>query len=238
MNWLILAYFIILMVERIQSLVASIKDPNVAIWGSGYNKYTFSMLIVSLVATLILLVTINQDFILSLFTKCQVDYLKLCITAGVLLLSGMVHTEHTIAPIQFGAYGFLIIALVIQTVKNMSSTGNPLMLWLSLVYLVMFSMAIPVMYESSIRQATLFHIIEAVVAIALVVVFTYMMICVYTGKADNLFFLAPILIAVVGDAVIIGMRWKEKVNGFVLIFIIASAVIWIAGKICYLLSSK
>jgi hypothetical protein len=27
------------------------------------------------------------------------------------------------------------------------------------------------------------------------------------------------------------MRWKEKVNGFVLIFLIAASVMWIAGRI-------
>ena len=43
--------------------------------------------------------------------------------------------------------------------------------------------------------------------------------------------LLPIIIAVIGDAVILSLRWKEQVNTFVLIFIIASAVMWLAGFI-------
>lgn len=54
---------------------------------------------------------------------------------------------------------------------------------------------------------------------------------VFNNDAVNLFMLLPIIIAVIGDAVILSLRWKEQVNTFVLIFIIASAVMWLAGFI-------
>ena len=43
------------------------------------------------------------------------------------------------------------------------------------------------------------------------------------------------LIAAVGDAVILAMRWKESVNTFVLIFIILSAVLFAVGKVLFAL---
>ena len=43
--------------------------------------------------------------------------------------------------------------------------------------------------------------------------------------------LPPIIIAVIGDAAILALRWKEQVNTFVLIFIVASVVMWFAGFI-------
>ena len=54
---------------------------------------------------------------------------------------------------------------------------------------------------------------------------------VFNNDAVNLFMLPPIIIAVIGDAVILSLRWKEQVNTFVLIFIVASVVMWFAGFI-------
>ena len=92
-------------------------------------------------------------------------------------------------------------------------------------------MAIPVMYHSEIEKAILFHVIEAVVSLALVAAFAVLMYKVLIGNAVNLFYVIPIAIAVIGDTIIVAMRWKEKVNGFVLIFLIAASVMWIAGRI-------
>ena len=39
------------------------------------------------------------------------------------------------------------------------------------------------------------------------------------------------IIAAVADAVILAMRWREKVNAFVLIFIILSAVVFAVGRV-------
>ena len=39
MNWLILLYFIILFAERVQSIVRSIRDKDVKLFGSGFDSY-------------------------------------------------------------------------------------------------------------------------------------------------------------------------------------------------------
>lgn len=232
MNWFVMGYFVILFAERAQSIVRSFCDKDVAVWDCGFNRYVNGICILSLAAFLVLLFTINRDFLKSLFVKgTGVNYKMLCITIGVILISGMVHTEHTIPGIQFASYGLLIVALIMCTAKNNAGSENSVLMWMSLVYLIFFSMAIPVVYKSEIQYAATFHIIEAVVSLVLIAGFSYMSYKVFAGEAVNLFMICPIVIAVVGDAVVLAMRWKEKVNTFVLIFIIASVVIWIAGSI-------
>ena len=180
----------------------------------------------------ILLFTINRDFLKALLSDATpVNTKMICITIGVILVSGMVHTEYTIPGIQFASYGLLIAALVIKTAENNSMAGDSILLWLSLVYLISFSMSIPVVYESHIDCAGLFHIIEAVVSVVLVAALAYMAYRVFNNNAVNLFMLPPIIIAVIGDAAILALRWKEQVNTFVLIFIVASVVMWFAGFI-------
>ena len=234
MNWLILLYFIILFAERVQSIVRSIRDKDVKLFGSGFDSYVYLAVFLSLAAFLVLLAVGNAAFLQSLFTMDvnvyrSIDYRMLSITVGVILVSGMVHTEYTIPGIQFASYGMLIAALVIKTACVNAQAEDRVLLWMSLIYLILFSMAIPVMYHSEIEKAILFHVIEAVVA--LVAAFAVLMYKVLIGNAVNLFYVIPIAIAVIGDTIIVAMRWKEKVNGFVLIFLIAASVMWIAGRI-------
>lgn len=234
-NLLFFLYFAILFAERLQSVVRSIADPAVHPMGSGFHRYVYVMTFCSLAVGVIFLIVTNYALFPALFTRSATVYAKvdlgtLSIAAGILLLSGMVHTEYTIAPLQFVAYGALIIAMFIRTATVTPSSGNPALLWLSLIYLTAFSMAIPVMYESQIGLSTLFHVIEAVTAILLVFVFTYFMRIVFVGDATNLFFWLPILVTAVLDGVLIAMRWKEKVNTFVLIFLIVACVLFCVGK--------
>ena len=236
MNWLIMLYFIILFVERVQSVVRSIKDKDVKLFGNGFNGYVYLAVFLSLAAFLVLLAVGNAWFLKSLFTMDMnvynaIDYRMLSITAGVILVSGMVHTEYTIPGIQFASYGMLIAALVIKTACVNAQAEDRVLLWMSLIYLILFSMAIPVMYHSEIDKAIFFHVIEAVVSLALVAAFAALMYKVMIGNAVNLFYVIPIAIALIGDTIIVVMRWKEKVNGFVLIFLIAATVMWAAGKI-------
>ena len=232
MNWLIMLYFIILFAERVQSIVRSIRDKDVKLFGSGFDSYVYLAVFLSLAAFLVLLAVGNAAFLQSLFTMDMnvyrsIDYRMLSITVGVILVSGMVHTEYTIPGIQFASYGMLIAALVIKTACVNAQAEDRVLL----IYLILFSMAIPVMYHSEIEKAILFHVIEAVVSLALVAAFAVLMYKVLIGNAVNLFYVIPIAIAVIGDTIIVAMRWKEKVNGFVLIFLIAASVMWIAGRI-------
>ena len=143
----------------------------------------------------------------------------------------MLHTEFTIAPIQFAAYGMLIIAMILRAVELSGIAQNRFSLWYSLGYLTAFSMAIPVVYHSEIENAVLFHVIESAVMLLLVLSFTLMLRRLFIGKGENLLLWAPFIIMAVGDAVVLWMRWTEEINSFVLIFACLSAVLFIIGKV-------
>ena len=169
-SWLFLMYFAVLGTERIKSLFPVGAG---GFFATPFDGYVNLMTVLSLTATLVLLIGFNGGFWRSLFGGATPNYRVLVITAGVLLLSGMVHTEHTVAPLQFVAYGALILAMILQTVLQVKADGHAASYWLSLCYLVAFSMAIPVVYRATVSHSGLFHVLEAVTAVALVVCFTF-----------------------------------------------------------------
>ncbi len=235
MNMLFFVYFAVLYGERLQSFIRSVRDADVRLYGSAFNGFVYTVSAVSMIAAAVLLAGCNRDFFAGLFGRSaevysRINYAQLSIAAGVLLFSGMVHTEHTIPVVQFVSYGALIVAMALRIV-DAHGGDNTFMRWFSFAYLTAFSMAIPVMYHSQIKAASAFHIIEAIVMAALVISFTFMMRQLFMGKGADLFYIAPIAIAVIGDAAVIIMRWKEKVNTFVLIFIAAAVLLYCAGKI-------
>jgi len=235
--WTFLAYFVILFAERTQSIVRILASGE-SLFSTRFDGYVNILTVVSLTATAFLLITSNRGFWHALFSGDTTGFgtaniTMLCLTAGVLLLSGMVHTEYTIPVMQFVAYGVLIAGLALQTVLSVQAGGNAFNLWYSLVYVVAFSMAIPVMYKSSISQAVLFHILEAITAAALVVMFTFLLLKIMKGEGADLLLWVPFVTMLVLDAVLIVMRWKEKVNTFVLIFASLSTVLFVVGKILF-----
>ena len=229
-------YFIVLAAERIQSIVRSVRDPAVLLLGDGFNRYTYLVTFISLAVSLIYLVVSNGSLFVGIFTRSasvheSVRIGQLCIAAGLILVSGMVHTEYTVAPIQFGAYGALIVAIIIQTALKQGQSDKPALLWLSVAFLTAFSMAIPVMYRSDIANAGLFHVLEAITALVLVVMFTGMLYKVFAADATNLFYFVPMLTALVLDTVLIVMRSREEINWFVLVSLIATAVLFLVGRL-------
>ncbi|MGN0817654.1 MAG: hypothetical protein ACI4L9_01675 [Candidatus Coproplasma sp.] len=233
-SWLFLLYFVILFAERAQSLIRCCMGGIKPLYETAFDGYVNTLTALSLVATLVMLTGFNGNFWRSLFNSdVAPDYTLLSVTSGVLLLSGMVHTEHTIAPVQFVSYGMLIVAMVLRTVITSAAAEHPFKYWFSLAYLVAFAMAVPVMYRTQIANATAFHIIEAATAVVLVAAFTFMTQRVFVGKGENLLYWIPFIIVAVADTVILWMRWQEEVNVFVLIFIILTAILFVVGKILF-----
>ncbi len=230
-SWLILLYFLILAFERVQSLVRIGRSGGQKFFETSFDGFVNVLAIISILATLVLLTGFNGGFWKSLFdSAAEINYSVLTVTVGVMLVSGMVHTEFTLPPVQFVSYGFLIAAMVLRTVQISGTSGSRFMLWYSLVYLTVFSMAIPVMYHSHIKLSVFFHIIEAVAALILVACFTFMLRKLFLGQGRNLLYWTPIILVAVLDTVLILMRRKESLNVFVLIFEIASIVLFAVGK--------
>ncbi|MBE6630030.1 MAG: hypothetical protein E7624_04190 [Ruminococcaceae bacterium] len=233
---LFVIYFVVLTAERIQSIVRSVWDPDVLLFGDGFNCYTYLITFASLAVSLIYLIASNGNLFAGIFTRSaqvhgSIQMGRLCIATGLILISGMVHTEYTVAPIQFGAYGALIVAMIIQTARKHRQSDKRILLWLSVAFLTAFSMAIPVMYRSNITHAGLFHVLEALTALVLVAIFTGMFYKVFCEDATNLFYILPMLTAVALDTVLIVMRWQEEINWFVLVSLIATCVLFLIGRL-------
>lgn len=242
---LFIVYLIILFGERIQSLVRASK--NHVLMKDGLHRYMTILSMISMIGT-ILLIFVQAGIRIgatSAFNNNMIsseDYQRyvwiaiilLYCPLGCLLLSGMVHTEYTIPGIQFGAYGALIGAMIVKVVlivRYGPMTEHAYDGWMALIYVIAFSMAIPVVYPSEIEKKHLFHVIECVVSAIMVVMFTAMLVFLFIGRFAWVFHPGFILFAIVGDIVILAMRWKETINWFVLIFLILSVLLWIAGMI-------
>ena len=225
-----LFYYLILIAERTISVVQSIVN-GVDLFGTPFNIFTYLLVFLSIAGWLVFLLVKCRDNIKALFKPSEnVNFKPLCIASGILLLSGMVHTEYTIPVMQFVAYGILIIGILLKVIENSKTSENKPLLWLSFVYLVAFSMAIPVMYHSNIEHYKLFHVIEGISVFTLVGLFTYLLVKIFDGSND-LFMVVPIVAAIILDVPLIILRWNEEVNVFVLIFISLSTLLYVVGII-------
>ena len=221
-------YFVLLIVERSISVILSLSN-GINLYGTAFDGYVYSLIFLSIVGFLALLIVKCHSNIKALFKPTEnLKFDWLCIAGGVLLLSGMVHTHYTISGLQFASYGAWILGILLKTISIHSKNENKVLLWLSFAYLVAFSMAIPVMYQSLIEAHVFFHILEAVGSIALVGGFTYLLLRLFNDNGD-LFPLWPIILAIVIDVPLIVLRWNEEINFFVLIFIVLSTAIYIVG---------
>jgi len=234
-SWLFLLYFVILFAERVQSLVRVVAE--VRLFAAGFDIFVNLTAILSLCAGIIMLILFNAAFWRSLFSDTVPDYANLTITSGVVLVSGMVHTEYTIPGIQFAAYGALILAMILRTVELSAAAENRASQWYSLIYLTAFSMAIPVMYQLQASDSLLYEkafcFIEADVMLLLVLSFTLMLRRLFLGRGEDLLLWIPFVIMVIGDAAVLWMRWTDEINFFVLIFAALSAVMFLVGKLIF-----
>lgn len=223
-------YFIILLVERVLSIVLSFVN-KVGIYDNSFNIYVYTLMFASIVSWLIYTSIFCRSNIKALFKPSdEISFKHLIIASGILLLSGMVHSEYTTPVIQFISYGILIIGILLKVIMMNKTSNNRFVLWLSFIYLVSLSMAIPVMYRSFIEQYVVFHILEAIASIVLVGVFTYLLLLIFDEKED-LFIYWTILLVVILDTPLIILRWKEEINVFVLIFESLSVILFVIGFI-------
>lgn len=227
-------YFIILLVERVVSVSLSFAN-GINIYGNAFDGYVYALVFLSIVGWLVFLLLKCRDSLKALFIFNEnINFNYLCFASGILLLSGMVHTHYTISVVQFISYGILIVGILLKVIMN---KGNALLKWLSFSYLVSFSMAIPVMYQSLIEAHVYFHIIEGVASFILVGVFTYLLLLLFNER-DDLFISWAIFAAIFFDVTLIIMRWEEEINVFVLIFISLSFVLFLAGTVVKVLNKK
>ena len=227
-------YFIILAAERVQSLVRSFADKSYSPFSDTFGTYIYMLAIASLVASFAILLFAGLYVLTSkkTYSRTFVTFL-ITVASGVILLSGMVHTEYTVAPVQFISYGALIVAMILKTVLWQKENIIASLRWLTLSYIVAFSMAIPVCYRAtSIEHMSLFYIAECATSFLLVGGFTYLLYLVMTDAPTEKM-LNPIIPAVslVGNTLAIALWWREKINAFVLIFLVISTILWLVTAV-------
>ena len=233
-SWFFLLYFVILFGERLQSLIRSAASG--VFFCDAFEGTAGVIVSLSLLSAVLLTLFRNGSFFKSLIGAAEPDYSMLTVTSGVILVSGMIHTLYTVPGIQFASYGMLIVAMILRVIQLLPNVKCPFGTWYSLLYLTVFSMAIPVVYKFySLPNPALFHVIEYIVMLALVISFTLMLRRLFLGKGENLLLWIPFAIMAVGDAVILWMSWSVSVNTFVLIFAALSVVLFIAGTVIFIL---
>ena len=221
-------YFLILLLERSISVILSFVH-KINIFATPFSSYVYILIFVSIIGFFIYLLLRCRKGVIGLFKKQEeYPFIDLCTASGILLLSGMVHSEYTISIIQFISYGILIVGILLKVILNHKESKNKPLLWISFVYLVCFSMAIPVMYYSLIKLHLLFHIIEAIGSFLLVGAFTYLFILLFLKK-DDLLIIIPLILMLIIDIPLIVLRWNEEINMFVLIFASLSLIVFLIG---------
>ncbi len=221
-------YFLLLIAERLISVSLSLAN-GVNLYADGFSGYVYTVVFVSIGAFLVYLLIRCRKNIKALFKmEEEPPFRDLIIAAGILLLSGMVHTEYTISGLQFASYGIWIAGILLKVILLAPNSVDKVLLWLSFAFLVSFSMAIPVMYRTYLDTAKFFHLIEGIGGILLVGLFTYAVGSLFGGCHD-LFHPSLLLTALVIDVPLIVMRWSEEPNIFVLIFASLTLALFIAG---------
>ncbi len=227
-------YFVLLTAERIISLVVAFKTPFAEM--IPLDGYMTILTVLALVGGWMYLFVFGRKLFRCGTVKKGNDFLHPCIAAGILLLSGMVHTQGTIPPIQFAAYGCLLAAMLLHTARSVKLFGNGVLRWMGFAYITAFSMAIPVVYTTKCAPdtcalCTAFYPIESIASVLLVALFTVMLVRFYQNDSSLTFCPWSFGIAAALDAVVLGLRWHDEINFFVLIFIALTILIGFIGKL-------
>lgn len=239
-NFGLAVYFLVLFVERLVALIVPFADSQYAFYNSDRFVEWYSHILTA--ASLILTVALMHKQFFYLFTalvpsnkgnRLKVDYNRTCLGAGTLLLGGMVHTNFTLAPVQFVAYGFMILSMISVTVLNFKLSGEGARLIISLIYAICFAMAIPVVYDVTVAASGGFIALECVVSALLVFSFTVMLSEFYQSGGKTRFSAPLIVFTVVCDFALFFWRMNEAVNIFLIVFPILAAIFWIIGRVKY-----
>lgn len=228
-------YFVILFVERLLSVILS---PNYGgeyalKSGNAFNFIAYSVMTLSLAAGTCLFLRLLIPLGRSL--RASEEYLfegrekEWTIAATVLLFGGMMHTGFTLAGVQFAAYGFLIGAMVVRSVESCLSGEDKFTSIVSLVYLTLFSMTIPVCYISfeTLPLRGFFFAAEFLAVFALVPLFGYMFLRFMKAGAVD-FSPLPLLVMCLLSGAVIALGWREDLNLFVLIFVALTLVCYLS----------
>ena len=240
-------YFIILFGERLAAVIYSVNygEEYALTSGNVFNYIAYSVTAISLIAGLILFIRPLIEMCRALLSKkeeypFETKNKRLIIAVSVLLFGGMMHTGLTIPGIQFTAYGFLIAAMIVRCIESILSGQGKFVSVVSVIYLTLFSMTIPVCYISfmDMPKRAIFFAVEFATVFILVPIFGKLLYnYMQTGKAKFEIFYPTVMLLLSGAVVFV--KWEEEINWFVLIFVVLTAVFYLSfGMVAKFKASK
>lgn len=225
-----IGYVIILLVERILALILSVNNGGEYALVSNNVMPTiyYAIVVLSITVGVVLLAIPMYKMTVQIFKKenYEFNWKELLLGSMIMLFSGMMHTGWTFAPLQFVAYGFLIGAMVCATVDSCLRNKNNYNSIVSVIFLTLFSMAIPVAY-ASVNNATQipFYTFTLLAVFVEIPLFGFMLY-EFFQKGEISFNYAPVLVmlALSGSVVLLNYTSVENFNWFVAIFVVLTVI--------------
>ena len=219
-------YFLILAVERGLAvfITPSIRDSVYTLYQANYYVVlTYVIAMAAWGSGIVLFIKPAIGMFKKLFTLKEYDfekYVGVLVPAMVLLLSAMMHTAFTITALQFVAYAFLIIAMLMITIQTCFDKERRVYSIISFFYVTFYAMAVPVCYLANIENealATTFYVSEVIASITLLSAFTCLLFMFLKNGFTSSHYIFPIFVIVL-DALVISLRWFDEINVFLLVF--------------------
>lgn len=239
-NLFLAVYFFVLLGERTASVIYAFVNADLA--AAGF-VWWYAHVVTALTPAAFLIVgmrdivrIVARIFGAAVGPFAETNYRSIAYAAGVLLVGGMIHTDGTILWLQFVAYGGLLLSMLLRAIaasrtpRDGVTTGR---LTVSYLYVLCFSMSIPVVYDTAIAYAAIFVPLEIVTSLLLVFAFT-VMLDGYLGSGGLANFnLLTIVFTVAADVALLALRWGETINYFLLVFPLLTAIFGLIGRAMY-----
>ena len=239
----LILYFLILFAERLLAVILSWNHGGEYALTSGnvFNYIAYGITAVSQVAGFAMMIVVLPKMFVSVFTGRKYDFAAnnrtIVIAAMAILFGGMMHTGFTIAPVQFVAYGFLIASMAVRTIeccreakeeKALGGKGRKLASIVSVIYLTLLAMAVPVSYISfqDMPMRAVFFAVEFAAVFVLVPVFGVLLRKFYETGVTSFSPGYPLLMLIF-SGLTVALKWKEEINWFVLIFVVLTTVFYL-----------
>lgn len=220
-------YFIILAAERLDSLFVSVAFGE--LFATRYSTIIYLALMASVVGAAVCLFVFRNNISFTLDGAEKSNYKVLCAASGILFVSRLLPTEHTVSWLQSAAYVILVTGIFIRAVTLVVEGKNPIIICVSAAYVVAFSMAIPAVYDTALEYADGFYIAQGAATLITAAAFAYIFSKLFNG--EDVYCIPAIIAVVVFDCVVLAMKWQESENYFILAFMLISVILFAVGKI-------
>ena len=151
-----------------------------------------------------------------------------CAASTALLFGGMMHTGYTLLWLQFIAYACLIGSMIVRCVEACIENKDKFVPIVATIYLVLYSMSIPVCYLSFMESPLheLFYVAQFT-AVAILVPSFGIMFARLMRTGEVLFSPSFAILLFLFSGTTIALRWTEQINWFLLIMTALTILVYV-----------